>query len=98
MVTTDKQLKQWEKNPIRFKAEIERLEDELYNEFLRRKDSPSIYTKFKFGTPEFEKAHQEEINFHKLWTRVINMQNAIIRKEIEIEKKPKCLIIPIMGK
>lgn len=94
----EKQLKQWEKNPIRFKAEINRLEDELYQEFLRQKNSPSIHTRFEWGTPEYETAFQGELDFYELWSRVIKMQNAIIRKEIELEEKPKAKIIPIMGK
>jgi hypothetical protein len=94
----EKQLKQWEKNPIRFKAEINRLEGELYQEFLRQKNSQSIHTRFKFDTPEWEKAFQGELDFYELWSRVIKMQNAIIRKEIELEEMPKAKIIPIMGK
>lgn len=93
MVTTEKQLKQWEKAPIRFKAEIERLEEELYQEFLRRKNSPSIYTRFEIGTPDFEKAHQGELNFYQLWTRVIKMQTAALQEE-----QPKAKIIPFIVK
>ena len=94
----EKQLKQWEKDPLRYKAEIQRLDEELYQEFLRRKNSPSIYTRFKFGTPEFEKAFQGELDFHKLWNRVIRLCTAIVQKESQPKGEHKALIIPLMGK
>lgn len=84
MIYDEETLRKWEADPVRYREEIDRYEQELRAERDRTIEAGiRCHRNTRLGTPEYDAEVEVNTRLDRLMTRVSEMQIAIIRFDCE---------------
>ena len=84
---SEKQLQKWEKSPLQYRAEIERTERQIADEFCSAvRAGNRYYDIYKAGSPEWMKEAKKDHQFTLVWNRLIKLVTIITRYDIEVDR------------